>query len=339
MSIFQSAIGQLQAMPSHAELARECGLTCDALPPPPARRERSRLWGWAALSLLLHLALVTLWPRSAPPPPALIIPEVTLVMEAPQRALGGADGATQPPPAAVAESVAEPVAPMAELVAIEKTVEATAAPVLETEPAPALEPSPERAAPDPESALPEVVTVAPLRRAAPSARRAPKPPPVKMVASKPAAPVNPPPVATLSPQPELPTTETPSAQSASPASDLVPAAANAMQPAGAPDGQDAANAANLRQRAVREIEAGVKRYFNYPRRAQQRGLEGTVHLAFTIAADGRIADLRIARSSGHRILDRASLKTMARVRLPEMAEGVRFAAIAFDDFLIHYRLK
>ncbi len=44
----------------------------------------------------------------------------------------------------------------------------------------------------------------------------------------------------------------------------------------------------------------------YPPLAIRRGAEGTVVLRVQVGADGRVADVRIERSSGHRDLDRAA---------------------------------
>ena len=42
---------------------------------------------------------------------------------------------------------------------------------------------------------------------------------------------------------------------------------------------------------------------DYPRWAWERGIGGTVGVRFTVALDGRVANCRITRSSGHRELD------------------------------------
>ena len=48
----------------------------------------------------------------------------------------------------------------------------------------------------------------------------------------------------------------------------------------------------------------------YPRQARRRGLQGVVTLEVLVNAQGRVADLRLFASSGHRILDKAALKAV-----------------------------
>lgn len=49
---------------------------------------------------------------------------------------------------------------------------------------------------------------------------------------------------------------------------------------------------------------------NYPRLARRRGFEGTVLLEALVTTSGRVADLRLIESSGHRILDKAAFKAV-----------------------------
>lgn len=48
----------------------------------------------------------------------------------------------------------------------------------------------------------------------------------------------------------------------------------------------------------------------YPPMARRRGYSGTVMLKVLVDAQGRVADLTVEQSSGHRILDRAALKAV-----------------------------
>ncbi len=48
----------------------------------------------------------------------------------------------------------------------------------------------------------------------------------------------------------------------------------------------------------------------YPRLARRRGLEGKVLMDVLVGVDGKVLDIKITQSSGYRILDRASLKTV-----------------------------
>ena len=51
---------------------------------------------------------------------------------------------------------------------------------------------------------------------------------------------------------------------------------------------------------------------NYPRRAKMRKQEGTVLITFILAADGSLLDLYISESSGHSLLDDATLKMVRK---------------------------
>jgi periplasmic protein TonB len=66
----------------------------------------------------------------------------------------------------------------------------------------------------------------------------------------------------------------------------------------------------------------------YPARALRQGLEGTVVLLLSVAADGTVARAEVATSSGHEILDRAAEEAAALWRFePARRDGV---AIAYD---------
>ncbi|MBT8420682.1 MAG: energy transducer TonB, partial [Gammaproteobacteria bacterium] len=48
----------------------------------------------------------------------------------------------------------------------------------------------------------------------------------------------------------------------------------------------------------------------YPRMARRRGQEGEVMIRVSILGSGRVGSASVARSSGHRLLDRAALKAI-----------------------------
>ncbi len=52
----------------------------------------------------------------------------------------------------------------------------------------------------------------------------------------------------------------------------------------------------------------------YPSAAKRKGYEGTVLLSVKILANGMVAELRVKRSSGYSILDRAALKAVQKWR-------------------------
>jgi len=49
---------------------------------------------------------------------------------------------------------------------------------------------------------------------------------------------------------------------------------------------------------------------SYPIQARRRGLQGTVMLKVLVDASGSVADVRLAASSGHSILDRAAMNSV-----------------------------
>lgn len=66
----------------------------------------------------------------------------------------------------------------------------------------------------------------------------------------------------------------------------------------------------------------------YPRHAREMGWEGTVLLRMEIAADGMVAQLKVQRSSGHRLLDQAAIAAAQRWRfVPETDGGFTMPAI------------
>ena len=65
-------------------------------------------------------------------------------------------------------------------------------------------------------------------------------------------------------------------------------------------------------------------HFTYPWIARRRGWEGEVRLALRVGAAGRISDLRVVKTSGYAILDRAALRNARRIRVvPEAARWLR----------------
>ncbi len=50
----------------------------------------------------------------------------------------------------------------------------------------------------------------------------------------------------------------------------------------------------------------------YPRKAKRRGYQGVVALAVLVDVDGRVNDLKVARSSGYNILDRAAMRSVRK---------------------------
>lgn len=71
---------------------------------------------------------------------------------------------------------------------------------------------------------------------------------------------------------------------------------------------------SLRTAVYRALHAN----FSYPRRARQRGWEGTVVIALRILPDGKLANIRIAGSSGIATLDRAAIASLSKISVPQV---------------------
>ncbi len=60
------------------------------------------------------------------------------------------------------------------------------------------------------------------------------------------------------------------------------------------------------------IESAIEQFKNYPRIARERGIEGVVHIRFKLRPSGDVDTIEIVKSSGHDILDSASIRTVYR---------------------------
>ena len=70
---------------------------------------------------------------------------------------------------------------------------------------------------------------------------------------------------------------------------------------------NSARSASTKQ-VVKAAQKKLSQHLYYPPAAVSRGIEGEVRLLVTLTADGRIADVSIAASSGHALLDNAAIK-------------------------------
>jgi protein TonB len=110
---------------------------------------------------------------------------------------------------------------------------------------------------------------------------------------------------------------------------LAPQAAPA-QPAPAPAAPAPPPAIDARIRSdyAQRINDEAERHKVYPRVAIDNNWRGEVGLVMAIGSDGRIASLRVAKSSGHRVLDDQALEMFARakprVRMPAALRGREF---------------
>ncbi|WP_420407547.1 TonB family protein [Hoeflea sp.] len=61
-----------------------------------------------------------------------------------------------------------------------------------------------------------------------------------------------------------------------------------------------------------KVASKLRRALRYPREARREGIKGTVVVAFTISRNGSVGGVRIARSSGSAVLDRAASEAVRR---------------------------
>lgn len=78
-------------------------------------------------------------------------------------------------------------------------------------------------------------------------------------------------------------------------------------------------------------------YFHYPLLARRRGWEGRVVLRIDVSADGEVSNIRVAKGSGHPVLDDSARQAMTRAgAAATLAAG---PAIAGMEIPVIYRLR
>lgn len=77
----------------------------------------------------------------------------------------------------------------------------------------------------------------------------------------------------------------------------------------------------LGSRLEGQLRDALAPYFAYPMLARRNGWQGQVRLGLRVEADGRLSHVRIAHSSGYRLLDRAALSTLNRIKTVPKAAG------------------
>jgi protein TonB len=172
--------------------------------------------------------------------------------------------------------------------------------------------------PEPEPLIARVEQLEPPPAPAPAAKpevRKPAPQPHVRV-------VKPAPVAEAVAEPAPPKPD-PISPVPAPAPQPVPAQA-VPAPASSPPALDP----RIRSDYALRINEAAERYKVYPRVAIDNNWQGEVGLVMAIGSDGRIASLRVTKSSGHRVLDEQALEMFARakprVRIPAALRGRAF---------------
>jgi periplasmic protein TonB len=104
-------------------------------------------------------------------------------------------------------------------------------------------------------------------------------------------------------------------------------AARPAEPPGPPVPATAVSEAKNVDLLLSALTALIERYKNYPRAAQRARLEGDVRVKVLVDAGGKVQSYDLIESSGHRILDRATLAIFERIK------GKRIAANEMDRAL------
>lgn len=191
------------------------------------------------------------------------------------------DPEPEPEPEPLAEAVAEPPA----------EPEPIPDPIPELPPAP--DPAPELVA----EPAPEVIAPAPQQRPKPVPRPKAKPKPTKV-----------PKVARA--RPTRAQVQSVAASVPGPA----PAVASPVTPGGGTGrAADSASVAAVEGAYLRGLQQAIARNRFYPPGARREDVTGVVTVAFTVQGDGRLGDIRVAKSSGSEVLDQAALETLRRL--------------------------
>ncbi len=139
----------------------------------------------------------------------------------------------------------------------------------------------------------------------------PAPPPAVVARARPVAPPRPP--STREPAPAAaPRIETESQPLPHVAARAVPAAAGDLRGADLQNGGETEPAGEFRSDYFSDLHARVVAVLDYPPRAKNERVEGTVVVRVRIDRDGRIQSSQVAESSGSRVLDRHALRITKR---------------------------
>ncbi len=132
------------------------------------------------------------------------------------------------------------------------------------------------------------------------------------------------------------------ARQASPASATAPANPDAVSPTGTGTSTTPGNDQRARQQEANYfalVSAHLNRRKVYPAEARQARQQGVVTVRFTVDRNGGVSGISIKRSSGHDILDRATLDLVQRVApLPHMPASIQRDSVTLS-LPIDYSLR
>ena len=102
-----------------------------------------------------------------------------------------------------------------------------------------------------------------------------------------------------------------------------------------PGPASAARKHNVSEEYLALIRTLLEEYKEYPLWARRNNREGTVDLHFVICRDGKVEDLRVVKSSGFSILDKAAERTVRRIsRFPSIPKELARNRLPLDVPLV-----
>lgn len=105
------------------------------------------------------------------------------------------------------------------------------------------------------------------------------------------------------------------------------------------DTRNEATGLSITKQLTEIIDDALIRSFKYPMLARKRGWQGTVHLGFHISTSGRLSNIRMISSSGHRSLDNAAMKSLQQLAIiPQVSRWLSNNGIDLE-FPVIYRLE
>ncbi len=99
-----------------------------------------------------------------------------------------------------------------------------------------------------------------------------------------------------------------------------------------------ASAADAYVEAVHQAPTLHNRKPRYPLKARRKGMEGVVHLAVEVSAQGNPESISIMTSSGHRLLDREAKRTVSKWKFHPATRGGQPVSSTLE-VPIRFRLK
>ncbi|WP_417674855.1 TonB family protein [Roseibium sp.] len=110
----------------------------------------------------------------------------------------------------------------------------------------------------------------------------------------------------------------------------VTSAAGRSNANGREDGKSKDGGTKARSNYNGKVLVKLRRAKRYPSQARRNSLQGTATVSFTVARSGAVSGVRLARSSGHTLLDQAALEMVHRAApMPKVPDDIRGSKLSF----------